>query len=74
MTNTNCLEGMRCPQCGSEGPFRIRCEVLVLFEDDGSIEELSGSEWDDDSLCECAECDHSGAVKDFTIEETEAAP
>ena len=67
MTNTNILEGMRCPQCGSEGPFRIRCQVLVLMDDDGTLDDLGGSEWEDDSLCECDECDHSGTVKDYTI-------
>ena len=29
MTNTNILEGMACPQCGSEGPFKIWAEVQV---------------------------------------------
>jgi hypothetical protein len=67
MTNTNCLEGMRCPGCGSDGPFRISATVLVLVEDDGPADDLSGSEWDDGSYCECDACDHSGIVNDFTI-------
>ena len=73
MTNTNCLEGMQCPECKSDGPFRIAATVLVLVEDDGVADDLSGSEWSDDGLCECDECDHSGTVKDFIIKETEAA-
>jgi hypothetical protein len=64
---------MQCPECGSEGPFRIRCEVMVLMGDDGNLDDLSGSEWGADSLCECDNCDHSGTVKEFTINETEAA-
>ena len=74
MANVNILEGMRCPQCKSDGPFRIRCEVLVLMDDDGTLDDLSGSEWDHDSLCECEGCDHSGTVKDYITEKTEAAP
>jgi hypothetical protein len=73
MANVNILEGMRCPQCGSEGPFRIRAEVLVLIDDDGTLDDLSGSDWEDDSLCECDACDHSGTVKDYAIKEKEAA-
>jgi hypothetical protein len=73
MANTGCLEGMQCPQCGSDGPFRIACQVLVLMGDEGTEDDLSGSEWEDNSLCECDECDHSGTVKDYTIQQTEAA-
>ena len=70
MTNTNCLEGMQCPNldCKSEGPFRIRCEVMVLMDDEGTMDDLGGSEWDDNSLCECDACDHSATIKDFIIE------
>lgn len=74
MANTNCLDGMACPQCGSEGPFRIHCTVIVLMGDDGTEDDLIGSEWDDHSICECDGCDHSGTVKDFTIDKKEAAP
>jgi len=72
MTNTNILEGMRCPQCKSDGPFRIRAEVLVLMDDDGTLDDLSGSEWTEDSQCECDACDHAGTVKDYTIKTKEA--
>ena len=74
MANVNILEGMRCPECKSDGPFRIRCEVLVLMDDDGTLDDLSGSEWTEDSQCECDSCDHAGTVKDYTIKQTEAAP
>jgi hypothetical protein len=73
MTNTNVLEGMQCPECKSDGPFRIRAYVLVLMDDDGTLDDLSGSEWDCDSQCECEACDHSGTIKDYIIKETEAA-
>jgi len=75
MANVNCLEGMQCPNpdCKSEGPLRIHSTVIVLMDDEGTLEDMSGSEWDDDSICECQECDHSVTIKDFTIKENEAA-
>jgi hypothetical protein len=42
MTNTNCLEGMQCPACKSDGPFRILCDVLVLWDDDGRGRHIGG--------------------------------
>jgi hypothetical protein len=73
MANVNILEGMQCPQCKSDGPYRIRAHVLVLMDDDGTLDDLSGSEWDFDSQCECEACDYAGTVKDFLIEKKEAA-
>ena len=32
MTNTNILEGLQCPHCKSDGPYRMRVEVLVLID------------------------------------------
>jgi Zn ribbon nucleic-acid-binding protein len=73
MTNTNILEGMACPQCGSEGPFKIWAESSFTVYDDGT-DDHGDVEWRDDSSCECGECDHSGTVKDYTIGKKEAAP
>jgi len=67
--NTNCLAGMRCPACGSYGPFRIAATVLVLMDDEGTIEDLSGSEWENASHCACQNCDHPATVADFTEKE-----
>lgn len=33
--NSNVLEGMACPSCGSEGPFQIAFAGLGSFSDDG---------------------------------------
>lgn len=43
--NSNCLEGVECPHCGSQGPFRVPVEVRgdAVVSDDG-IEELTRSE------------------------------
>ena len=66
--NKNCLEGMQCPECGSEGPFRIRVNVEILMYDDGSTDSPNGDqEWDDGSWCSCDECEHTGKVKAFRI-------
>ncbi len=65
--NTNCLEGMQCPRCGSYSPFRITVTSVVNMADDGS-EYVSGygEDWDDDSHAWCpSPCNFEGAVRDF---------
>jgi hypothetical protein len=62
--NVNCLEGMRCPECGSYEPFLIGIKTVGKVFDDG-VSETFDNEWDDDSYCRCCECDHEGAVADF---------
>ena len=72
----NCLEGMRCPNCGSYGPFLIEIKTTALVCDDG-IEEYGDAEWDADSWCTCQECMDSRKVFRFResdrIEEDENA-
>jgi hypothetical protein len=34
MANTNCLAGIRCPECGSEGPFVIEVTHQVVMGDE----------------------------------------
>jgi hypothetical protein len=68
MGNTNCLEGKRCPQCGSYGPFYIYCTIYadVLMCDEGTIEEYDReTTWEKDSPTRCQECGYSGEMKDF---------
>jgi len=65
MTNTNCLKGFQCPKCKSFGPFRIEVTTTILMYDDGSDYDHDGLEWEEDSYCECNECDFHGMVKDF---------
>jgi DNA-directed RNA polymerase subunit RPC12/RpoP len=65
MTNTNCLEGFRCPHCDSEAEFRIEVCTVVTFTDAGSTDTGADLEWQDDSYCECPACDHAATVKDF---------
>ena len=64
MPNENVLEGMLCPRCKSEGPFKIHGNAMFLVYDDGcdSFELLS---WEDSDVAECAECGYIGRVRDF---------
>ena len=65
--NENCLEGMRCPECGDFGPFKIFATKsgMVEVSDDGSEDFQGDIEWDDDSACECCGCGHLGTVRKF---------
>tara|TARA_R110002110_G_scaffold389041_1_gene601269 strand:+ start:190 stop:510 length:321 start_codon:yes stop_codon:yes gene_type:complete len=66
--NDNYLQGMACPVCKSNGPFRIEIAVCVTVSDDGfDYADAGHSEWTDESWCACPECDHPATVKDFTI-------
>jgi len=66
MTNTNCLENIKCPACGNEESFRIAATTMATVTDDGT-DDHSGMEWDDDSYAECTQCPRHGTVKDFTV-------
>lgn len=73
--NENCLEGMRCPKCQSDGPFWIAATITaqVLMSDDGTVEERpEGTTWDDNSSCRCPECGFALVVGDFR--EAQSAP
>ncbi len=63
--NVNCLAGMKCPKCGSLGPFRIITTCLATVSDDG-IEETEEHEWDANAWCECKHCHECGTVGSFT--------
>lgn len=65
--NTNCLEGMRCPGCRSEGPFQIQTVCFATVCDDG-IEETVNHSWDGDDYCYCLSCEYQGDVDDFRME------
>lgn len=65
--NTNCLEGMQCPECESFGPFHIAAEVMCEVHDDGS-EPFGDHYWTDSSYCECPKCKYSSTVAEFSGE------
>ena len=62
--NTNCLDGMKCPKCGSLEPFGIEVTMMVTMSDDGT-EDYGNSEWDDNAYCECRACHFHAAAGDF---------
>lgn len=64
MANTNCLAGMKCPKCGSEGPFDISVQAFARVHDDG-VDEVWDFEWQNESPCDCRECKFEGKVEDF---------
>jgi hypothetical protein len=66
MTNTNCLENIKCPDCGNEESFRIAGTAIFTVTDDGT-EDYGDIEWDDDRYAECRECHRHGTLKDFRV-------
>ncbi len=66
MTNTNCLENIKCPACGNEESFRIAGTTIFTVTDDGT-EDHGDIEWDDESYAECTACLRHGTLKDFQV-------
>jgi hypothetical protein len=66
MTNTNCLENIKCPECGNEHTFHIAATTTATVTDEG-VEDYTDMEWNDDSYADCAQCFHHGTLKDFTV-------
>lgn len=64
--NTNCLKGMRCPNptCNSEGPFSVIGTAAFVVHDEGT-ESHGDVEWQDEDICKCLSCDHTGTVLDY---------
>ena len=66
MTNTNCLAGLRCPQCGNADRLFITGIVRLEVTDDGAdVADGSDWHWDDASLTICPECDRDGLLSEF---------
>ena len=66
--NTNMLEGMKCPKCGSEGPFRIVIEATALIFDEGvDTDEVEWVSWHKHSGCQCAnlDCEFMSTAENF---------
>ena len=64
--NTNCLAGMECPGCKSDGPFKIQATALFTIHDDGT-EAFGAVEYDAASYCACPQCDFEGIVDHLHI-------
>lgn len=70
MSNTNCLEGRRCPECGSEGPFAVFTHRWATLHDDGTDEPpkaMGDTEYDETDRAHCQEsrCGYEGKWGDF---------
>jgi hypothetical protein len=64
--NVNCLDGKRCPACGSYGPFEIVVSMRVLLYDNGTDNAKDGTtEYGDDAPTMCHACRHEGNFGDF---------
>lgn len=64
--NVNCLDGKRCPRCGSYGPFEVVASMRVLLSDNGTDDADDGSvEYDDDAPAMCYECQYEGKFGEF---------
>ena len=63
--NTNCLDGMRCPNCGQARSLNIEATVIVKVTDNGTDDTVDGWEWDDTSPCACSNCGHNATVAKF---------
>jgi hypothetical protein len=66
MANINCLENIKCPECGDDGGFYIDASVLAFVTDDGAEPANGNFDWDAASMITCAACEHSGTVGQFT--------
>ena len=64
--NSNCLAGIACPHCGSEGPFDITAMTVATMYDDG-CEKTADIEWDDTSPCVCKSCSYSATIATFKV-------
>ncbi len=65
--NHNCLQGKRCPECGSYGPFEVSVSMRVLLLDSGSDDAEDGAiEYHDESWTVCRACRHEGKFGDFS--------
>jgi len=75
--NNNCLEGYRCPKCGSQSPFLMDTECVMKWTDDGTDSQgkyaqdmqIAGA----GSYTICCECDHHDSTYRFRIENQKPA-
>ena len=73
MSNSNCLEGNACPQCGHDQEVLINACMWVSVVDDGtdpyadSVDNLGGVEYDDNSDAICPRCGYNGKLAEWTV-------
>lgn len=77
--NNNVLQGVECPKCSSQGPFKLAVTVrgTALVSDDGWDDLCSEeSEFDYEAPARCLECGHEAPFGTFGVGEDgcEGAP
>jgi hypothetical protein len=66
--NVNCLDGKRCPECGSWGPFEVVVTMRILLYDNGSDDAEDRSiEYDDKALAKFDDCGYQGMFGKFNV-------
>ena len=68
--NENCLQNIKCPNCGSYERFAVLTQLVMEWTDDGSdwYKHNSETEMVENGFMECLECHHTGVVEDFKEE------
>ncbi len=64
MSNSNCLEGMACPECDYDKRFDITAITVATITDEGS-DDHGDLEYDDTARCVCCGCGHVSTVGVF---------
>ena len=66
MTNTNCLEDIKCPACGNEEEFRIAAKTIFTVTDEGTD---ATATWNGRTTAtpSVRSCRQAGHVKDFQV-------
>lgn len=67
MANSNCLEGLRCPECKQEDALKIVGTSLFHVIDGGTESHEDAVEWDEKSITRCPSCNFEGVLEDFFI-------
>ncbi len=62
--NTNCLAGIKCPSCGSEGPVEVEATSWFTLEDDGT-DDFGDVIYDERSPMRCSACGHLATTAEF---------
>jgi hypothetical protein len=64
--NVGCLEGKRCPECASYGPFEVVVSMRVVLYDTGTDDPEDGTiEYGEEARTKCYACHHEGRFADF---------
>lgn len=62
--NNNCLDSLKCPECGALEPFQISSLCQAVWTDDG-VGDTFEFEYDSDGYIICLSCSHGGQVQEF---------